>query len=177
MPQIRHATPIDAASIAEVHVRSWRAGYRGLLPDALLDSLSPQARQQVWETWLAEPNPEFVAFVAEEEGAVVGFCSLLLTARDADLPHNTAEITALYVEPARWRHGIGKALLTHALQTAEAAGAEMVTLWILELNKSARAFYAGLGFIADGASKREQVGGASLAPPPCQVRLRAAVGG
>ncbi|MEU6929538.1 hypothetical protein AB0A05_10295 [Streptomyces sp. NPDC046374] len=36
---IREAAPSDAAAVAAVHIRSWRAAYRGLVPDAYLDSL------------------------------------------------------------------------------------------------------------------------------------------
>jgi hypothetical protein len=35
--QLRRATPEDAAALAAVEVRSWRAAYRGLMPDAYLD--------------------------------------------------------------------------------------------------------------------------------------------
>ena len=38
--RIRTATPEDARAIAEVHVASWRAAYRGVLPDTYLDRLS-----------------------------------------------------------------------------------------------------------------------------------------
>jgi hypothetical protein len=33
---LRRAEPGDAMDVARVHVRSWQAGYRGLLPDAIL---------------------------------------------------------------------------------------------------------------------------------------------
>ena len=36
---LRPAEPDDAMEVARVHVRSWQAGYRGLLPDAYLDGL------------------------------------------------------------------------------------------------------------------------------------------
>jgi hypothetical protein len=42
--EIRTARPADALALAEVHVRSWQAGYRHLLPDAYLDSLRPADR-------------------------------------------------------------------------------------------------------------------------------------
>jgi hypothetical protein len=39
---VRPATPDDADAIASVHVRSWQAAYRGIVPDAMLDALSIQ---------------------------------------------------------------------------------------------------------------------------------------
>jgi len=32
-PTIREATPDDAPAIAAVHVRSWQAAYRGIVPE------------------------------------------------------------------------------------------------------------------------------------------------
>ena len=37
---VRRATPEDGAALAAVEVRSWRAAYRGLMPDAFLDGIS-----------------------------------------------------------------------------------------------------------------------------------------
>ena len=51
--EVRWATADDAAAIAAVHIASWRAAYRGLLPDAVLDSLSLEARTDHWREWLA----------------------------------------------------------------------------------------------------------------------------
>ena len=41
---LRPAEPQDAMGVARVHVRSWQAGYRGLLPDAYLDGLRAEDR-------------------------------------------------------------------------------------------------------------------------------------
>ncbi|MER6578988.1 hypothetical protein [Nonomuraea sp. NPDC001023] len=51
--RIRKATPADAQAIAEIHVRSWQAAYRGLLPQDHLDGLDPAARRPGWERLLA----------------------------------------------------------------------------------------------------------------------------
>ena len=40
MVTLRDATPADALDIATVHVESWQVGYRGLMPDEVLDGLS-----------------------------------------------------------------------------------------------------------------------------------------
>jgi len=36
---LRSATDADALAIADVHVRSWKVGNKGLLPQEFLDSL------------------------------------------------------------------------------------------------------------------------------------------
>ena len=47
--EIRAARMQDVPQIAVVHVRSWQAAYRGLLPQAYLDALDPAQRISRWE--------------------------------------------------------------------------------------------------------------------------------
>jgi hypothetical protein len=42
--RIRPAVAEDATAVAQAHVRSWQAGYRGLLPANYLDALRPEDR-------------------------------------------------------------------------------------------------------------------------------------
>ena len=59
---IRAATPADARAIAEVHVASWRVGYRGLVPDEVLAAHSVEKRTEQWEELLEdERNTVLVA--------------------------------------------------------------------------------------------------------------------
>ena len=43
---IRPATPADANALAKLHIDSWRAAYRGLVPDPHLASLDYDRRAQ-----------------------------------------------------------------------------------------------------------------------------------
>lgn len=98
---VRRAKAFDASRIAEIHVTSWQVAYRGIIPDAFLNSLDVAKREQVWRDVITETaNP---VFVAESAGSVVGFCHLA-PSRDADLPR-AAEITAIYLDPDHWRRG------------------------------------------------------------------------
>ncbi len=160
---MRHAEKADVPAIAGVHVRAWRAAYRGLVHDAVLDSLSVAEREQMWNGLVPSRDDDaHVTIVAEIEGEVVGFCSVAAPSRDADAPEGTAEIPAIYVEPDRRRGGIGAALLDAALVALEAAGWRRVTLWVVATNANARAFYARFGFVPDGASQAVEDLGASL---------------
>jgi hypothetical protein len=55
--QLRRATPEDAAALAAVEVRSWRAAYRGLMPDAFLDGLSEAEKTAAWRQNLLKHGP------------------------------------------------------------------------------------------------------------------------
>jgi hypothetical protein len=74
-PLIREATPADAAAIAQIHIAGWRWGYRGQLPDVLLESLSLEGREARWRDALAPSDEEQTTFVAQVAGRVVGFAA------------------------------------------------------------------------------------------------------
>ena len=151
--QIRQATVPDARRIAQIHVASWRAAYRGQMPDAVLDSLDEQKRAVFWHTRLTRQPPE--TFVAELDEKIIGFCDLI-PSRDQDATaQTTAEIVAIYVHPDYWRRGAGRALCQHALETARRQKIASVTLWVLASNVAARNFYQTMGFRPDGATKSE----------------------
>jgi hypothetical protein len=72
MVELRDATQADAHGIATVLVRSWRAAYRGLLPDEVLAGLSIPEREQFWSDVLTARPPHTRTVVATIAGAIVG---------------------------------------------------------------------------------------------------------
>jgi ribosomal protein S18 acetylase RimI-like enzyme len=165
----RRATVADASGIATVHVSSWRAIYRGHMPQEVLDSLSVEQRARGWRSLLALPQLE--TFVAESEH-VTGFCNLG-PSRDRDAPPDTGEITAIYVDPDSWRQGLGRELLAAAIARAQERGFNSLTLWVLRENEQARSFYQALGFRADGCERTDT---ALIASPLNEVRYVLACG-
>ncbi|MGH7809997.1 MAG: GNAT family N-acetyltransferase [Candidatus Binatia bacterium] len=147
--QVRKANLEDASGIAFVHVRSWQVAYRGHMPDEFLDGLDVERRANMWRELTQDPDK--IIFVAEDqESNIVGF-SALGRSRDADANPNTAEVSAIYVHPEKWRKGIGRALLSVSLDQIRQRKFDQVTLWVLEANQRARIFYESFGFIQDGA--------------------------
>ncbi|MFC8506581.1 GNAT family N-acetyltransferase [Streptomyces sp. NPDC057411] len=158
--QIREAGPSDAAAVAAVHVRSWQAAYRGLVPDAYLDSLDVGARAEVWRDRLAAPDAPSV-LVAEED-AVVAFACFRPSPDGERDPAVTAELSALYAVPEVWGRGVGRELLGATVGSMAAAGFREAVLWVFEANSRARAFYEAAGWRPDGTSAREETGGRKL---------------
>jgi len=149
--ELARSRPADADAIARVHVASWQVAYRGIVTDAVLDALDLRERAAQWDAKLAQPS-RFVA-IARADGEVIGFCSSQ-PARDADLDARAvAEITALYVEPAWFDRGVGRALLASELPRLERAGYEHLALWVLDANERARRFYHANGFAPDGTRR------------------------
>jgi GNAT superfamily N-acetyltransferase len=181
--RVRMAGEGDAGGIAAVHVRAWQAGYRELLPDALLDALSVGERELQWRERLSGASPEWVRTLVAVELAdaadpLVGFCSLAAPSRDADAGPRTAEIAALYVAPERWGEGIGEALMHATFELLACRGGrwELLTLWMLEGNDRALAFYSRFGFAPDGARRDDTLTGPTgqRAAAP-HIRLSAAL--
>jgi ribosomal protein S18 acetylase RimI-like enzyme len=153
--EVRRARIDDARGIAEVHVRSWQAAYRGLIDEAFLAKLSVEKRQAMWEECLKREPP--IIFVAEEDSSVIGFCTLGPTRDRAGESASVAEIMALYVQPEYWSMGVGAALWTQVLDRVTADGFDSIVLWVLDTNLRARTFYERIGFEADGGTKSEQL--------------------
>jgi GNAT superfamily N-acetyltransferase len=149
---IRLATPTDAYPIADVHVRSWQAIYRGHFPDEFLDSLSTEERAMSWARLLTDPSQAIA--VCELPSGVVGFVGIG-PSRDADATPETRELQSIYLDPAVWRQGIGTSLIHWAMGTAASRGWTKMTLWVLKGNAQARAFYERSGWHADGVEKSE----------------------
>ena len=161
MTTIRPAVVGDALAITRVHVEGWRTTYRGLVPDAYLDSLSLEPRRMVWERRLAHPEPGYVIFAAEDErGEVVGFADGGPN-RDVETAERYAgELYAIYLLPEARRHGIGARLMRAVAAALAAKGMRSLLVWALAENPS-RPFYERMG----GRMVREapiEIGGLTL---------------
>ncbi len=160
---VRPAVVRDAESIARVHVQSWQAAYRGLVPDSFLDALRWEERLQRWEGLLADSSPArgstLVAVTGQDN--VVGFVSTG-PARDEDIAgRGFVEVYAIYVSPGAWGRGEGTSLI-RAAQAAVPRRAPGLVLWVLTGNERGRRFYERIGFRPDDATKVVDIGGRQL---------------
>jgi len=151
-PSIRIAGEEDRLAIARVHIRSWQVAYRGLIDDDFLDALRPEDRAGIYPIGPAAATmPRTI--VAEEDGEIVGFATMV-PSRDEDAP-GFGEISALYVDPDRWRGGVGRRLLEESRRHMREAGFEEGLLWVLVGNEPAERFYEEDGWRHDGATRTE----------------------
>lgn len=146
--QIRAATLADAEAIGRIHLASWQAAYRGVLPDALLDGLDLAERIARRRAALAAPAPGSRDWVIVEADDVIGWASTG-PARDDDLGPASYELYAIYLAPTQVGTGAGRALMTHALADAGDRGFDEMTMWVLRGNDRALRFYAAAGFAPD----------------------------
>jgi GNAT superfamily N-acetyltransferase len=105
---VRQATSADADAIGRVQVETWRTAYAGLLPQETIAAFDVSARQAMWREGLGRtPRPGSATFVAVVEDEIVGFA----TVGGSHSEDGTGEVYAIYVDPARWGHGAGRALI------------------------------------------------------------------
>jgi GNAT superfamily N-acetyltransferase len=150
---VRSADARDAEALEEVRGRSWRAAYRGLLPQAMIDEATGPGAAAGRRRLFAE-NPKMRALLAESDGAPVG-----MAAYGPDRPDGTrAELYALYVIPEHWSAGIGRRLLEQVIDELRAEGYAEISLWVLEGNARGRAFYERTGFTERERAVHERYG-------------------
>lgn len=168
MPNVRPAVLDDVPAIAEIHVETWRAAYRGLLPDDFLASLSISDRRDMWDRVVSRGQATVLVATTEtigemrEDEKIVGFCSAGQPTDENQREDGTFELWTLYVSPDHWSSGAGRALWLAAESTLKALGADRVILWVLAGNERAIRFYRRAGFELDrSANKQLEVQGAT----------------
>jgi ribosomal protein S18 acetylase RimI-like enzyme len=169
---IRSASAADAPQIAAVMRASWRAAYDGIIAAEVIDRVtSPDGgarvrqsfRTRPWQKAIVAAQPEKPPRRDATHDGIVGYAFFgpETDVLGAPWPHplsaegqqgQAAELYALYVHPAWWSTGTGRALMDRVLDTTSAAGYSSVRLWVLRDNTRARRFYERAGFAPDGAS-------------------------
>jgi ribosomal protein S18 acetylase RimI-like enzyme len=169
--QVRKAEPEDGEGIARVDLETHLQAYRPLLGEDYGSGATLEATTEYWRKLLShDPRVERVEFellVAELDGRISAY-SGLGASRDQDAK-GAGEVFTLYVHPSAWRSGVGSRLLAEATTRLRELGHPEVTLWVLDVNKRAQAFYEAQGWRPDGATE------ASRYQPHVNLRYRAPV--
>jgi GNAT superfamily N-acetyltransferase len=177
-PRVRPALVEDAVAIGRCHVRAWQAGYRGQMPDDLLEGLDEALRGESWRGALEagqqaghEPGTAELAgmhsrvlVVEDDEGEVRGVASVgpprdPLDGAAADAgAEAVGELWMINLEPDAWGLGLATALLAGAVEELRRLGYGKAYLWVLEGNGRARRFYEREGWETRGERKRADFG-------------------
>jgi ribosomal protein S18 acetylase RimI-like enzyme len=172
--EIRPASAADEPAITQIRRETWLAAYAQIIdPEIIARVTAPGGRAS------AAPRPDRTSLVAVtpqphsaargDARVIIGYASYgpertVASAAstgsgtppsglsEAGLAGETGELYTLYVSPAHWSTGAGRALTDAALDGLRAAGYRRVVLWTLTENARARRFYAQAGFAPDGAT-------------------------
>ncbi len=127
-----------------MHVDTWRAAYRGIVPDDYLRGLSYEESERSWREIITAGDG--CVYVAEGARGVYGFASgerRRLFSRG--LNEYEGELTTLYVLPSCQGAGAGRRLAGKVARHFTESGVNSMLLWVLAENRPARGFYESLG--------------------------------
>jgi ribosomal protein S18 acetylase RimI-like enzyme len=141
--KFREATPADADALTQLALRSKRAwGY------------DEEFMQRVMPDMIVHPDVLFSerGIIAEDGRSVLGYAIVRVDGREA-------HVRDLFIEPAYFRQGIGKALFTEAVRYARKRGAKTIAL---QGDPHAVGFYKRMGMRQIGSEPSIAGGGRML---------------
>ena len=158
-PTIRPGRPEDAYGIAMVHSTSWRATYRGIVPQAHLDGMDPEKTVQRWQSAMAGPAH---VLVAEESGRITGF-QVYGPAREPSFGY-AGELYAAYFLPEAMGKGLGTQMMKIVVRDLAARNLNDMIVWVMEANARGRRFYEKLlgGTVVPHSRQSFEIDGAAI---------------
>lgn len=160
---VRLAELSDVPRLAEIHVRSWQAAYREILPKEFLAGLSVEQREESWTNKLVAGQ----TFVVEQHNVVAGFVRVV-----ASEDPNLGEVQSIYLDPDYFRRGLGRSLLAAAEERLADMGFQNAILWVFVDNQAARRFYEAMGWRVEPRTALMELGGRQLTEIRYQKTLR-----
>ena len=155
---VREATQNDVLGMAKVRVDTWRAAYKGIIPDDFLEGLDYQRVADRWrDTFWEDRNPAIAVFVAENEQAEIVGIAICGPEQSQDAFYQS-EIYVLYVLPQYQTQGIGRKLVDACIQhLVHKLNLKSLLIWVIAENPYRR-FYESLGGKAV-KEKTQEIGG------------------
>ncbi len=157
--KIRDFTERDVPGMATAKLAAWRRFYRGIVPDAMLDSMTVD---QVQSIMLSELTPAAKALVLESDQAVAGYVMYGASRPPSAIDNSVAEVMQIYLQPSVVRMGLGRLLIQEALDRLFRDGFRAVTVWCFEKNAGGCRFFEAVGFTQDAASRVVTLGGTQI---------------
>lgn len=152
---LRNATSEDSMELGRVYCYAWKDGYKNIIPQQFLDSLTVEK---------SAPPPDRINFdnnhVAEYDGKIVGLVNYG-QGRDAE-SNNLGELRSIYVLADFWGKGVGRSLFETAYAVLKDRGYAGFYLWVLKENYRARRFYEKMGMVCSDVERTITIGGKGL---------------
>lgn len=123
----------DALIIGDVYLRSWRAGYDGLVDPVRLELVAAERAAYDWPAAINDPDASFA--LGYVDGGAAGVAKI---GPDPTEAVRGTWLELLYVAPGFWGSGVANALLRWATDHAAADGATVMRLRVVEAQHRAR---------------------------------------
>lgn len=139
---LRPARDSDAAVLADLGARSFVEKF-GVLYRAEDLATFLEGSHSIAKVSKEIADPQMRVMLAEDAGALLGFCKLVMACGWPDHARGAKviELKQLYTDPQATGQGIGAALMDWALGEAHANGADEIQLSVYSENLGAQKFY------------------------------------
>ncbi len=148
MITVREATPADAATLV-AHLRELAAEPGINLPLTPDEVISIEQERAILDEF--SRSPRAIMLVAQAEGTLVGELSLKAISSRRAVAH--VATLGMSVKQGWRRKGVGRELLTAALEWAPTASIKRIELYVYARNVAAIGLYEALGFATEGRRK------------------------
>ena len=154
--QIQEATLRHVQGLANVHVKTWKISYKGIIDQNYLNSLNLKQREEFWKNILQVPNRKSQIYVLlNNQDQVIGFYSIGESReKEYDFTH---ELWGIYILPEYQGHGLGRFMFEDIKQKLHALNAQSLCVVVLK-EGPAVAFYKKMGAQIIQA-RRDEIGG------------------
>ena len=146
---IRKAAYDDVEDVQQVYAKSWAEAYTGVIEEEALRQATSEPAQFYPEKKIRAQleNEDSLYLVAETSNGIIGMSYFAWGEKRTHpfVDSGSAQLRAIYVDPAHWGEGAGRALLEAGLDRLPATPDEVVIECITG-NERARAFYESQGF-------------------------------
>lgn len=144
----------DLLAVSNIYEQSWKYAYRGIIPDAYLDSI-PSGQ---WANGLnVSGRHSLLLFDNDKLLGTSSYCKARMEDMDG-----FGEIVSIYLLPEAMHKGYGKKLMQAVIKELEIMGFQKIYLWVLEDNICARRFYERFGFTHSGRIHTDTFAGKEL---------------
>ena len=145
---IRRMNIEDSEAVTDILISSWQTAYRGIVSDEHLDNMDRpslvERRRKQYKDYI----------VAVSDGEVVGYCWYVNDSSFTnDVSDIDSEVVALYVKPELKRHGVGRTMLSYAIDDLKKQDRKRMIIWCLKDNTPSRLFYESMGGTIVGEHK------------------------
>ncbi|UYX54341.1 GNAT family N-acetyltransferase [Bacillus thuringiensis] len=136
---VRRATKNDIANIAKVHVESWKTTYKGIFSNGVLDNITYEQRENLWENIFQKDDKNEHRFVAETlNGEIIGFIDG--GAERTGTYNCDGELYAIYILQEYQGMKIGQRLFQALLSDCKKNNMQSLLVWVVSNNPSKK-FY------------------------------------
>lgn len=148
--RLRPATRADIPALTELVRRCDLSARAWAGPDVPIPTEAGEELE--WELRFARTGAWIRVVEEEDDASVVGAIAVAnaqVSREDRTLVPGLGHVSAVFVDPERWRRGIARLMLDAADEAMRAAGYERAQLWTLEGSPAER-LYSALGWARDG---------------------------